>query len=265
MLLFSYLIIFIFGTFMGSFLNCIIHRLHTGESFLFSRSHCPHCKHQLKCLDLIPILSFIILKAKCRYCKKPISFQYPLMEIATGLLFLLIFHFQFPNLFFYLLISCFLIIIFVYDFKHYIILDKVIFPAIAITLLYHLFKFLDLGFGWSLGLGVWDFKALLCPILSAICAAGFFLTIFLISKGKWMGFGDVKLAFFMGLLLGFPNIVLALFSGFSIGAIIGVGLILCGRKTMKSQVPFGPFLITGTFIALLWGESIISWYLSLIA
>ena len=264
---FAYFIIFILGTFIGSFLNCIICRLHSGESFLVSRSHCPHCNHQLKWYDLIPILSFIILKAKCRYCQKSISLQYPIVEIATGMLFVLIYNFQFSNLiflFYYLIITCLLIIIFVYDLKHYIISDKVLFPAIVITFLYHLFGLWNLKVVWNLEFLISNLQPLLYPILSGFLACGFFLLIFLISKGKWMGFGDVKLAFFMGLLLGFPNIILALFSSFLIGAIIGTGLILCGKKTMKSQVPFGPFLITGTFIAMLYGETIINWYLNLI-
>ena len=275
-MLFFSVFIFIFGLFVGSFLNCIAHRLHTGESFLLGRSHCPHCKKELKWYDLIPILSFVILKAKCRYCQKPISFQYPLMEIITGLLFVLIFKFlgfgfhleQFGfwvlDFSFYLLISCFLIIIFIYDLKHYIILDKVLFPAIGITFLYHLFGLWGLKVVWNSEFLISNLQPLLIPILSGFLAMGFFLVLFLLSRGEWMGFGDVKFAFFMGILLGFPNIILALFSAFSIGAIIGVGLILCGKRTMKSQVPFGPFLVAGTFIAMLWGEGIVSWYLSLL-
>ncbi|TSC54172.1 MAG: leader peptidase (prepilin peptidase) / N-methyltransferase, partial [Parcubacteria group bacterium LiPW_30] len=139
-----------------------------------------------------------------------------------------------------------LIIIFVYDLKHYIIPDKVLFPAIGIVFLEQLifsFRFLDFNPLWA-GLG----------------AGAFFLFFFLVSGGRWMGFGDVKLAFFMGLFLGFPNIVVALFLAFFLGAIIGVGLIIFGSKNLKSEVPFGPFLITGTFIALFWGQEIIQWY-----
>ena len=99
--------------------------------------------------------------------------------------------------------------------------------------------------------------------MSAFGAAIFFLTIVLISRGKAMGIGDIKLAFFMGLFLGFPNILVALFLAFLIGAIIGVGLILAKRKTLKSEVPFGPFLVTGIFIALFWGEKMIGWYFDL--
>jgi prepilin signal peptidase PulO-like enzyme (type II secretory pathway) len=257
---FSYLIIFIFGLITGSFLNSIIYRLQTGESFLFKRSYCPNCKHQLSWQDLIPLFSFLALRGKCRYCQKSISLQYPLVELATGILFVLVLNyesgimnyglFNLENILaslFMILASCFLIIIFVYDLKHYIIPDKIIYPAIAIALLYNLlYSYFIIN-----------------TIYAAFGAAAFFLVIVLISRGKWMGVGDIKLAFFMGLFLGWPNILAALFLAFFIGAIIGVGLIASRRKTLKSAVPFGPFLVVGTFIALFWGQSIINWYLNL--
>lgn len=263
MWIFFYLIIFIFGLIVGSFLNCVIYRLEHKElsSFVRGRSFCPHCKHTLYCWDLIPIFSFLILKGKCRYCQKKISWQYPLVEIAIALLFLLIFNynpiatlFQSITILYLLLVSCFLFIIFVYDLKYFIIPDKVIFPAIITALIYNLFQLLATHYSLS---------TILNFLYAAFGAAGFFLIIFLISKGKWMGFGDVKLAFFMGLLLGFPNILVALFLAFLIGAIIGIGLILAKRKHLKSELPFGPFLVTGTFIALFWGQTIAYWYLNL--
>jgi len=260
------ILIFLTGLIIGSFLNCLIYRLEKKENFLKGRSYCPHCHHQLNWLDLIPILSFIFLKGKCRYCGKKISFQYPLVEISTALIFLLILNFQFSilnqflifnfqtliNLTYFLVISCFLIVIFVYDFKHYIIPDKIIYPAIAVALIFN-FQFLISN----------QFLIFKSSILSALGAAAFFLTIVLISRGKGMGGGDVKLAFLMGLILSWPNILLALFFAFVTGAIMGTGLIIAGKKTLKSQVPFGPFLVLGTFIALFWGDKIINWYLRL--
>jgi len=300
------LAIFLFGLVVGSFLNCIIYRLQIGEgflrgsprrkapkenkfptgqaSFLRGRSFCPRCGHTLSWDDLIPIFSFLILRGRCKYCQKPISWQYPIVETATGLLFLLIFNFftptpnfgvgasfsisnfQFLTFLYYLLISCFLIIIFVYDLKHYIIPDQVIYPAIATAFVYRLFEFLsfnnwDLFRNWKLEIE--NLQPLLNSLLSAIIASAFFLLIVLVSRGRWMGVGDIKLAFFMGLFLGWPNISVALFLAFLIGAIIGIGLILIGKKTMKSEVPFGPFLVTGTFLAMFFGCGLISWYLTL--
>ena len=258
---FFYIYIFLLGLAAGSFLNCIIYRLKTKESFLLKRSYCPHCKHKLSWPDLIPVLSFFILRGKCRYCGKKISWQYPLVELATGILFVLILNYEVGimnyallsfgsilNSLFLILTSCFLIIIFVYDLKHYIIPDKIVYPAIFISFLYNL---------------LYSKSHILNSIYSAVGASLFFLIIFLLSRGKWLGFGDVKLAFLIGLFLGFPNILVALFSAFFLGAIIGIGLILTGKKNLKSEVPFGPFLVTGTFLALFWGEELINWYLNL--
>lgn len=271
-----YLFIFVFGTICGSFLNCVIYRLEIGESFLKGRSYCPHCKHVLTWQDLIPIFSFLILKGKCRYCHQKISWQYPLVELATGILFVstLIYFFSKTSILvnsamteltsiYYLVIACFLIIIFVYDLKHYIIPDKVIYPAIAIAFLYQLFKIWDLGFVPNFEFRISNFQTLANPLLSAFLASLFFLMIVLISQGKWMGVGDIKLAFLMGLILSFPNILVALFLAFFIGAIIGIELIILGKKTLKSEIPFGPFLVSGTFLALFFGQKILDWYLNL--
>jgi prepilin signal peptidase PulO-like enzyme (type II secretory pathway) len=255
--------IFLFGLAVGSFLNCLIYRLEKNESFLGGRSFCPNCKHILSFSDLIPLFSFFVLRGKCRYCQEKISWQYPLVEIATGSLFWSISNFQFPisnfqnflfSLFYFLIFS-FLIIIFVYDLKHYIIPDRVIYPAIGITFIYQLFR------NWKLGIR--NLQFLLNPLISSLFAGLFFLAIVLVSRGRWMGVGDIKLAILMGLFLGWPNILVALFFSFLIGAIIGTGLIILGKKTLKSEVPFGPFLVTGTFISLFWGEMIIEWYLHL--
>jgi len=245
-----YLFIFLFGLSVGSFLNCVIYRLEIGSSFLKGRSFCPYCKHTLSWQDLIPVLSFVFLQGLCRYCRQKISLQYPLVELATGTIFLLIFLTN-SNIYAYaflLLMASFLIVIFVYDLKHYIIPDSMVFSAIAAALLYQLLFF------WP---------DLYLPFLSAIGASGFFLAIVLFSRGKWMGLGDVKLAFFMGLLLSWPHIIVALFLSFLIGAIIGLGLISASRKTIKSEIPFGPFLILGTAIAFFWGDMIVEWYLEL--
>ena len=253
---FSSLVIFLFGLVVGSFLNSIIYRLSTGESFLFKRSFCPHCKHQLSWQDLIPLLSFIFLRGKCRYCHQKISWQYPLVELATGILFFLILNFSTqPGGVILFVVSCFLIVIFVYDLKHYVIPDKIIYPAILVFGIWYLVS--------SIFFNTYTKYEILNTIYSAFGAAAFFLAIVLISRGKWMGMGDVKLAFLMGLFLSSPKILVALFLAFLVGAIIGVGLIAAQKKTLKSEVPFGPFLVTGTFIALFWGGNIINWYLHL--
>lgn len=247
--------VFLFGTIVGSFLNCVIYRLETGGNFLKGRSFCPHCKKAICWYDLVPLFSFIFLKGKCRYCRERISWQYPLVELASGVVFVLVFNLYFgfnlsqiANVFYLFIVLSFLIVIFVYDLKHFIILDKVIYPIIGIVFLWSLF-------------GGWESKIDFIPvILSAVGAAAFFMFIVLISRGKWMGVGDIKLAFLMGLILGWPGILVALLSAFYIGAIMGLGLMAFRKVKLKSEVPFAPFLVAGTFLALFWGDELIHWY-----
>ncbi|MBU4141967.1 prepilin peptidase [Patescibacteria group bacterium] len=281
--LFFYFFIFLFGLIVGSFLNVVIFRLESGEQVVRGRSHCRHCRHILEWYDLIPVLSFLALGGKCRYCGKALSVQYPLVELATGMLFVAIFNFQFnettlyfpPSTFhpllstlYFLFIASSLIVIFVYDLKHYIIPDKIIYSAIIVSVFY-----LILGRIWEAGLpgsgfgspasGVLGFENLIIlfnPFIAAIAAGGFFFAIVILTKGAGMGGGDVKLAFLMGLALGWPKILAALFLAFTIGAICGIILIFFKKKNFKSEIPFGPFLVLGTFIALFWGEEIVRWY-----
>jgi leader peptidase (prepilin peptidase)/N-methyltransferase len=151
------------------------------------------------------------------------------------------------------LIVSFLVIVFVYDLKHYLIPDEVIYPALGIGLLYQLFRIWDYG-KWNFG-DIWNLGFGILPAL-------FFLAIILISREKLMGWGDFKLAILMGLFLGWPKILIALFFSFFLGAIIGIGLVLAKKKNFKSEIPFGPFLVFGTFLALFFGQGIINWYLN---
>jgi len=250
--------IFLLGLCVGSFLNCVIYRLETKKT-LKGRSFCPHCKKQLETRDLIPVFSFLALKGKCRNCKKNISWQYPIVELATGIVFLLTFLvfnsltiLNLINLVFLFYIFSAMIVIFVYDLKHFLIPDKVLIPAIIITFVYIVCSSASQDFG-----------IILNHLLASFIGFSFFFTIFAISKGQWMGFGDVKFAILMGLLLGLPNTLLALFLAFFFGAIIGVILMIFGKKGIKSEIQFGPFLIFGSFLAALWGTKIINWYLNL--
>ncbi len=263
--LFFVIILFILGLIVGSFLNVVICRLKTDEKIITSRSHCPHCKKKLTTVDLIPIVSFILYKGKCRYCKKPISFQYPIVELSTALTFVLIFlkispintwHSLLFTLYF-LFITCILIIVFVYDLKHYIIPDKVIFPAIIITLGTQLLTLSNINLQHYI-------PSLFSAFIGAAIAGGFFLFLVLISSGKWIGGGDVKLGIFMGLVLGYPIVLVALFLAYISGAVIGIALMIRQKKKIKDIIPFGPFLALATFIALLWGNQILEWYLKML-
>jgi len=285
-----YAFIFLFGLCVGSFLNVLICRLGSeNKKGIGGRSHCPKCGHQLSWLDLVPVLSFILLRGKCRYCQKSISIQYPIMELATGVLFVFIFinlstsdvvpTSDVITLIYFLFIASCLIVIFVSDLKYFIIPDEIIIGGVIGTLLYKLFGILDLGFVSDFGFRISDLKILLNPILSGFSALVFFLAIVLITKGKGMGLGDVKLAFLMGLILGWPNILVALLLAFIFGALVGLSLIvfsrvpfetpfLTGRAKftpthrqawgMKSEMPFGTFLCASTFLVLIFGGNLSS-------
>jgi len=272
--------VFLLGLVVGSFLNAFIYRLEVqqgmrqvahnrkkSEATVWrGRSFCPSCGHALAFTDLLPLLSFVLLKGRCRHCKGKISLQYPVVELATGLLFVAVLSLVVENLtklsfpqvaqILYLwVIASALIVIFVYDLKHYIIPDKVLYPTIGLVVAWDLL----LSFGGVDNLTKLSFAG---AVLSGIGAAGFFFAIYILSKGKWMGFGDVKLALFMGLFLGFPGIVTALFAAFLTGALVGVALVASSKKRMRSEVPFGPFLVAGTIIAFFFGEQLFNIYLS---
>ncbi len=293
------LMIFIFGAAIGSFLNVIIRRLETGEDIVKKRSYCPKCGQILRWHDLIPLVSFFMLRRRCRACQEKISWQYPLVETATGLIFLLIFNFsaqggsalggqfsifneifnfkfqiiELASFFYLLYTACSLLVIFVYDWRHYIIPDIVLWPAVVISLAYRIFDALA-RFNPPTPLSEGG-RSVLAPLLkggagglshfspyllAALGAAAFFLFLVLITRGRGMGVGDVKLAFLMGLILGWPNILIALFLAFFSGALVGVGLIIAGRKTLRSQVPFGPFLVGATIFTLFLGQIIADLY-----
>ncbi|MFA5029198.1 MAG: prepilin peptidase [Patescibacteria group bacterium] len=258
-----YFLIFVFGLVIGSFLNVVIFRLRSGEKIVNSRSHCRSCKKQLTFKDLIPLVSFVWQKGRCRYCGAKISWQYPLVELVTGLLFVAATFNIIGNLgagmLFYnsdiffnwlksLVFISFLVVIFVYDLKWLLILDKITLPAGILALAFNLF----LGISW---------KSLL---LGVVVGLGFFLIQFLVSRGRWIGGGDLRLAVVMGLMLGWPKILVALFFAYIIGALIALILMAWGKRGLKSQVPFGTFLSLGTLVAIFWGEEIIKWYLSLV-
>jgi prepilin signal peptidase PulO-like enzyme (type II secretory pathway) len=259
--------IFLFGLIIGSFLNCLIWRLHKGEG-MWNRSYCPKCRQQIAWYDNIPVLSFILLAGKCRHCGKSISWQYPIVEFMMGVLFVMAFFLNYESrimnqgltelyiifdlkfiiqLFRDWFIIAVMTVIFIYDLRWYLILDKVTLPACAIVFILNIL----LGISWQ------------NLLISGIIGGSFFLIQFLISSGKWIGGGDIRLGLLMGLTLGWPNIMAAILLSYFLGSIIGVFLISTGRKKWGSKVPLGIFLSVGTIIVLFWGEKIISWYLNI--
>lgn len=245
------LLVVILGLVVGSFLNAVIYRLHADISFMKGRSFCPWCKHDLHVWDLVPVFSYFLLRGKCRYCRKKISWQYPIVELCTALVFFLLW-WQYgieASLLVYMIYAAILMVIFVFDLKYYLILDKVTIPAMVVSFILS-----------AVVLRI-DVISLL---LGALIGGGFFLLQFYISRGKWIGGGDIRLGAVMGLMVGFPHIIVALFIAYLFGSLIGIVLIARGAKQWKSQVPFGTFLAAATVITFFIGQRVIDYYQSLL-
>ncbi|AZK59462.1 Leader peptidase (Prepilin peptidase) [Candidatus Desulforudis audaxviator] len=243
------LLIFVLGSIVGSFLNVCIHRLPVGESVVFPPSRCVSCGAKLGFIDLVPVFSFLYLRGRCRRCGVPISWHYPLVECAAGLLFVLAWlrfgaTWATPGawaLFAVLLIATLI------DLRHGIIPDRVVLAGLVLGLP-------------LVALQSW--AALLWGAAAFLGAGLFMLAIAVISRGG-MGGGDIKLAALMGLYLGPAGVALALFLAFLAGGTVAVLLLATGRKGRKDPVPFGPYLALGGIVAALWGREIISWYFGL--
>jgi prepilin signal peptidase PulO-like enzyme (type II secretory pathway) len=262
-----FFIFFILGLIFGSFINVLVYRLNLAENFTTGRSKCPHCKEIIRWYDNIPLLSFIILKFRCRNCREKISYQYPLVEFFTGAIFALIGRSFFSAAdagtwaatIYYLGIASALIAIFVYDFLYMEIPGLVLWPAVGWAVAFNLL--LD----WNrTDLGNNIFNSLtFSGTLAAFAAFIFFFLMVAVSREKWMGMGDAYLVILLGLVSGWPQILLALMLAFAIGAIFGLVLIALKKKKMESQIPFAPFLVLGTVISLLFYNGIVAWYFKL--
>ncbi|MBI4215617.1 MAG: prepilin peptidase, partial [Parcubacteria group bacterium] len=246
--------IFILGLIFGSFVNAAVYRVHHKLPIVLGRSMCPHCRHRLGFWDLIPLLSFLFLKGRCRYCRKKISIEYPLVELASGILFILAGASHLPLEFIdwkiiltlardYSAVLIFLFI-FLYDLKYYLILDLVTVPSFLFFLIVNLL----LGVGWQ------DL------LFGALIGGGFFALQFSISRGTWLGGGDIRMGAVMGALLGWKLVIAALIIAYWAGAAVGLTLVILKRKTMKEMIPFGTFLSAGALAALLYGEKILQWF-----
>ena len=254
---------FILGIFFGSFMNVCVDRLPQGQSVVKPPSHCASCGKKLGVFDLIPIVSYLWLKGRCRYCGARIPRRILGLEVVTGLLFAFLafshgLSIGFLVLAFY---TCLFLVLAVIDLEHGLILNKIAYPAIGISLVLSPF--------WSsLGLPrmlLWE-STMLHNFLSSLSGGGIFAVLFLLIallyKGG-MGWGDVKMAGLVGLATGLPLVLVAMVTSFLSGGLVAGFLLLLRRKGWKEGIPYGPFLSLGAPIALLWGESLIHWYLAL--
>jgi prepilin signal peptidase PulO-like enzyme (type II secretory pathway) len=250
----------VLGLLFGSAINAIVWRLYVGRSWVHGRSMCPECKHVLAAKDLVPVVSWLALRGKCRYCQARIHWQYPAVEILTACLFGLSAYVLgtgalggWLRLGFWLVILVMLIVVAVYDTRWMILPDKVVLPMIGVALVYTI---LGAFVAHSL-------KVVLGPLEAAALVGGAFYAIVVLSKGRAMGGGDIKLVFAMGLILGLQSMTVALLFAFNLAAIVGVVLIATGIRGRRDHIPFGPFLVTGTVLAFLFAHPLIQWYLNI--
>lgn len=251
----------LFGLVFGSFIDAVTWRIRNKRNFISERSECEFCHHKLGPLDLIPVFSWVMLGGKCRYCKKPISRLAPLTELAMGGLFLLSFAFwplgfdawQAQALFVLWLIYLVMLgMLFVYDLRWGLLPDVIVYPLIALG-------FLDAGLQTSFhGGSIASFATHI--VLGVLAMAGVYGALYAISKGKWVGFGDVKLAVFVGSVLGWEKTLLVLMLSNIIGLLVVAPGLLSKKLTPKSQIPFGPFIIAAFVIAGVFGDQIVGWY-----
>jgi leader peptidase (prepilin peptidase)/N-methyltransferase len=237
-----YLFLFVLGAIVGSFLNVVALRWGT-ELTLGGRSFCPSCNRQLRWWELVPLVSYLLQRGKCRTCRAKISPQYLLVEILVGLIFTSLYYVVGLGGHFLLLATVFSIytIILIYDLRHKIIPDSLSYTSTALALMVPLFFVSYSLVDWLAG-----------PIIFA-----FFGSIWLFSRGRAMGFGDAKLGLSVGLLLGAANGFSAIILAFWIGAASSLFLMLSKRFTMKSEIPFAPFIIVGTWISIIFNLNIL--------
>jgi len=260
-----YLLFIILGGIWGSFSTVCIYRLPENQGIIPGRSFCPSCKNKIQWFDNIPILSFLFLRGRCRCCRQRLSWQYPLVEAGTGAMFVLMakatgfFSTSVNlkggvNLFFFLALGFIFAAIFLWDVKYMIIPDQLIGIGLVLEAGYYLFQIGNGGCNWAEVNCGW-----LSGLLGGLIIGGFFYFLFLISRGKWIGGGDVKLGFLLGGLIGWRLVYGMLLTSYLTGSLVALALIVAKKKKISSKLAFGPFLIVGTMIALLFKMEILFW------
>ncbi len=253
------LVFALLGLFVGSFLNVCIDRLPRGQSIIHPRSHCAACNRELGTLDLLPIFSYLWLRGRCRYCRAPIPLRLPIVEGVTGLLFALL-YWKFGlglELGISLVYTSLLTVIFAIDLENQLVLDKVIYPGMALALAFSFF--------WPglEGIGALPGEALGKVVSSlaggALGLAAMALPFIIYRRG--MGMGDVKLGALVGLMSGYPLVAIALLLGVITGGLVAAILLAFKIKKRSDPIPFAPFLATSAMVTLLWGQAIWQWYL----
>lgn len=247
-------LVILIGVSLGSFFNVLLYRLPKGEDVLAGRSKCPHCKGNLAWFDLIPVVSFLALGGKCRYCQKTISPVYPAVELTAAGLALLSYltlgGMTVVSLVFWMVACQFFLVLFLFDLKNMILPDAIIAALFLFSIVYWALSGVlpTTASSWTAALGGG-------AALSLILGSLWFL-----SKGLWMGFGDVKLAFTVGFLFGFFGGLLVLYGAFIAGGLVSVVMLLTKKANLKTKLPLGSFISLAAMVYILFGQTILSFF-----
>jgi leader peptidase (prepilin peptidase)/N-methyltransferase len=253
----------VIGLAVGSFLNVCIDRLPADQSIIKLRSHCSSCQRQLRSRDLVPLFSYLLLRGRCRYCGARIPPRILLVEAATALMFgLLTWHYGLaPELAMILIYACLFLVIFVIDLEHQLILDVVLYPAMALAFVFSFFWF---GAG---DYPHWPEMGVLSALLGGAVGFAFMIVPYLIARAYYgsegMGEGDIYLGVLIGLVTGFPLVFIALIVGIIVGGAVAVSLLALKIRRRRDHIPFGPFLAAAALATLIWGGQIVDWYTGL--
>jgi len=263
-------VVILFGLAIGSFVNALVWRLHQQArtksktakqklSVVHGRSMCPDCRHQLSWFDLIPVLSWLMLRGRCRYCKKPISWSYPATELLVAVLAGVSYsHWPFSLSNFtgsfllgvWLVILALLAALVLYDLRWMTLPNQLIYPLAAAVVVFKVVEYLDSK----------QLSVLGAAVMGAVLLGGFFWLLYQISASKWIGGGDVRYGFIMGSLLGWQQALLGLALASYIGVAVILVLVVLKKYKRHLKMPFGPLLITATYICIFWGQPIIEAY-----
>jgi leader peptidase (prepilin peptidase)/N-methyltransferase len=271
-----YVLYGLLGCIVGSFLNVVIDRAPAGRSIISPPSHCSQCGRQLSARDMLPVISFVALRGRCRACGARIPWRVLWVELASGLLFGFLWWVYGPGISLVqaTVYTCILLVILVIDLEHKLVLNVIILPAIALALLlmplqtlprvpsFANYGLLALLFSVR-GMSPWTLAqwSMLSIFLGGLSAFAIFWLICIISP-EGMGYGDVKLAAFAGLVTAFPGALAAVFGSFILGGIVAIGLLASGVAQRKTAIPFAPFLCLTTFVVMVFGEPLLLWYLA---
>lgn len=255
-----YVLLSVLGLLFGSFVTALVDRLHDGRDWVKGRSECDSCHKQLQAIDLVPVFSWLANKGKCRQCQQPVSWRYPSIELVTAASFIASYHFwpvalegfEVARFVAWLVVVIGLVAMSLYDLRWMLIPNRIVYPLLLLVVLFVVVEAIFFGGGTESVRGA---------ILGLAACGGLFYLLYQLSSGRWIGGGDVKLGFLLGLLAGsLSKGLLVVMLASLAGVVITLPLVAFGKLTPKTRIPFGPLLMSACFFVVLFGQQLVDWY-----